>query len=62
MYLATKKTKAFLYTYDAVIYDFHREDGFQTLNRIRDIMSFNGKFPMKTYIGDSYQSVKQISF
>lgn len=59
-YLATKKTKAFLYTYDAIVFDFHKDDGLQTLNHIREIMSVNGRFPMKTYIGDSYQSVKQI--
>jgi hypothetical protein len=61
MYLASKKTKAVLYTYDAVLYDFHKDDGLQTLNRIREIMSFDGIFPMKTYIGENYHSVKQIS-
>ena len=61
VYLSSKKTRAVLYTYDAVIYDFHKEDGISTLNHIREIMSVGGKFPMKTYIGDSYQSVKQIS-
>lgn len=60
-YLRGKKTKAVLYTYDAVIYDFHKDDGFQTLNQIRQIMSCNGAFPMKTYIGNSYHDVKLIS-
>jgi hypothetical protein len=60
-YLVGKKTKAILYTYDAIIYDFHKDDGIQTLNAIRNIMSVHGKFPMKTYIGESYQSVKYIS-
>lgn len=60
-FLIGKKTKAFLYTYDAVIYDFHKEDGIVTLNEIQKIMSFEGKFPLKTYIGESYQNVKQIT-
>jgi hypothetical protein len=61
-YLEPKKTRAVMYTYDAVLYDFHKDDGIQTLNKIREIMSFNGIFPMKTYIGNSYQSVKHIFF
>ena len=60
-YLKNKKTKAFLYTYDAVLFDFHREDGLEILNELRRIMSWGGIFSMKTYIGSSYHSVKQIS-
>lgn len=59
-YLRTKKTKAILYTYDSLIFDFHKEDGIDTLNNIRKIMSLDDIFPLKTYVGDSYQSVKQI--
>jgi hypothetical protein len=61
-YLVGRKTKAILYTYDAVIYDFHKDDEFKTLNEIRRIMSYNGTYDMKTYIGSSYNDVKQISF
>jgi hypothetical protein len=57
-YLVMKKTKAILYTYDAVLYDFHKDDGMETLNNIRNIMSFDGTFPMKTYVGNSYQDVR----
>lgn len=57
-YLIPKKTKAILYTYDAVLYDFHKDDGMETLNEIRNIMSFDGTFPMKTYVGTSYQDVR----
>jgi hypothetical protein len=60
-YLKDKKTKAILYTYDAVLYDFHKDDGLETLNEIRRLMSMNGMFPMKTYIGESYQEVKMVS-
>lgn len=61
-YLATKKTRAILYTYDAVLYDFHKDDGYDTLREILKIMSFDGAFPMKTYIGTSYQTIELIAF
>lgn len=57
-FLKGKKTKAVLYTYDAVIYDFHKDDGPETIKTICDIMSFGGRFPMKIYTGDNYHDVK----
>jgi hypothetical protein len=60
-YLQEKKTKAVLYTYDAVLYDFHKDDGIKTLDHIRHLMSNNGMFPMKTYIGGSYDDVKLVN-
>ena len=60
-YLSGKKTQAILYTYDAVLYDFHKDDGLQTLDYVRNIMSVNGTFPMKTYMGDTYQDMRLIS-
>lgn len=59
-YLTGKQTRAILYTYDSILYDFHKEDGMETLNEIIKIMSFDGIFPMKTYIGDSYHDMKLI--
>lgn len=56
-----RKTKAILYTYDSMIYDFHKDDGFETLQEIRSIMSMNGVFSMKTYVGETYQDVKLVS-
>lgn len=58
--LINKRTKAISYTYDAVMYDFHKEDGIETLNKIRTIMSNNGIYPLKTYIGNSYQDIRFI--
>jgi len=60
-YLKDKKTKLVLYTYDAALYDFHKNDGLQTLNHIRQVMSCNGMFPMKTYFGNSYHDVHLVS-
>lgn len=56
-YLKDKQTKAVLYTYDAVLYDYHKGDGPEVLDKIRDIMGFGGAFPLKTYSGDTYQDM-----
>ena len=60
-YLMPKKTRAVLYTYDAVLYDFYKPEGMQTIQELRQIMSFDGKFPMKLYMGDTYDDVKLVS-
>ena len=60
-YLKSKMTRAVLYTYDSVLYDFYKGDGYNTLNDIRDIMSINGEFPLKTYVGTTYNNLKLIN-
>lgn len=59
-FLNGKKTQPVLYTYDSLLYDFHRDDGKDTLRRIRDIM-VDGKFPIKAYAGKSYDEMVQIT-
>ena len=46
-YLRDKKSFITLYTYDAVLFDFSKEDGKQTLDDIKKIMESNGKYPVK---------------
>jgi hypothetical protein len=58
-YLRDKKTKAILYTYDSILFDFHREDGQECLQNIMMLMKMNNRFPIKVYVGDSYDSVSQ---
>jgi hypothetical protein len=60
-YLKEKKTKAVLYTYDAMLYDFHKEDGMKTLTHIRNLMSNDSMFPLKTYVGESYNDIKLVN-
>ena len=62
-YLAAnnKKTKAVLYTYDAILYDFYKPDGMALIRTLQDIMGYYGKFPMKAYMGETYDDVKLIS-
>jgi len=46
-FLKDKKTKIVLYTYDALLFDFHKSDGKQTLDELKKIMEDNGKYPVK---------------
>ena len=46
-YLKNKKTNVVLYTYDALLFDFYKEDGKETLNDIQRILSETGKYPVK---------------
>jgi hypothetical protein len=60
-YLKDKQTKAVLYTYDAILYDFYKPDGMDTVRELRRIMNFDGRFPMKAYMGETYDDIKLIS-
>ena len=46
-YLKNKKTKVVLYTYDALLFDFSKEDGKETLQDIKEILETDGKYPVK---------------
>jgi len=46
-YLKDKKSKVVLYTYDALLFDFYKEDGKDTLDDIERILSENGKYPVR---------------
>ena len=59
-YLRDKKTKAVLYTYDSILFDFHKDDGGKILNDVITIMKMNDSFPVKVYMGDSYAKMNQI--
>lgn len=59
-YLIGRKTKAVLYTYDSILFDFHKEDGVEVLNGIMEIMKLGNRFPIKVFAGESYDSVTQI--
>ena len=46
-YLKDKETKVALYTYDALLFDFSKEDGKETLEGIQKILEEDGKYPVK---------------
>jgi hypothetical protein len=59
-YLKDKQTKAVLYTYDSILFDFHKTELPDTLNHVMNIMKMGDRFPIKVYQGDSYDKVIQI--
>ena len=46
-FLQNKKTKLVLYTYDALLFDFYKEDGKETLEKLQEILESGGKYPIK---------------
>jgi hypothetical protein len=55
-YLKDKKTKLVLYTYDAILLDYSKEDGKQLLNNIKDIIPY----PINIKIGNTYHDLQKI--
>lgn len=47
MFLSKKKSKLSLYTYDAIVFDFDKSDGKETLEQLESIMNSQGKYPVK---------------
>lgn len=58
--LRGKSTKAVLYTYDSILFDYCFDDG-DVLKQIVDVMGLDGRFPMKIYFGDNYHNMDLIS-
>lgn len=46
-FLQDKKSKAVLYTYDSILFDFNKDDGKDFLHDLEKILSENGKYPVK---------------
>lgn len=46
-FLKDKKTAPVLYTYDAILFDYYKEDGKELLEELEKILSENGKYPVK---------------
>lgn len=46
-YLQDKKTKVVLYTYDALLFDYNKEDGKETLEKLQEILETGKKYPVK---------------
>ena len=59
-FLQTKQSKAVLYTYDSILFDCCLDDG-PIMNTIKSIMSLEGRFPMKVYVGDNYHDMELLT-
>ena len=55
-YLKDKKTKLVLYTYDAFLFDYSKEDGTQLLTDIKDMIHY----PINVKQGKSYHGLEKI--
>lgn len=53
-FLKDKKTKAVLYTYDAILFDYSKEDGKETLMELENLLSETNKYPVKMKYGKDY--------
>ena len=52
--LRDKQTKVILYTYDAILLDFSKQDGVEILHQLESILSEDSKFPVKYKYGKDY--------
>jgi hypothetical protein len=55
-YLKDKKTKIILYTYDAFLFDYSKEDGNEVLQHLVKLM----KYPVNIKTGKNYHNLKKI--
>lgn len=59
-YLATKKTKCILYTYDAFLFDVHRDE-LSIVPELKNVLNPCNKFPIRVYGGTHYGDMKEIN-
>ena len=59
--LEGKRTKLILYSYDSFLFDFHKEDGLDFLNVIKETIESDGKYPVKTSKGVNYHDMQDIT-
>lgn len=59
--LTGARTKIVLYTYDAILLDYDLREGKDMLIKIRNLMSRNGKFPVKISAGQNYHSMMDMT-
>ena len=57
--LKNRKSKFVLYTYDAFLFDVHSSE-FDLMLEIRDKMTSKNQFPVRTYVGRSYDKMKEV--
>lgn len=59
-YLQDKKSKSVLYTYDSLLFDIHWSEAKEVIPQIVRLMSHDGKVPVKSYIGENYNDLRQV--
>lgn len=56
-----KQSVPTLYTYDSILFDYNIDDGPELLKDAINVLSQNGKFPMRIYFGANYETVKRLN-
>lgn len=56
------ETELILYVYDSYIFDVNMSDGKNFFKDLKTIIECAGRFPTKTYIGQNYDTVKDVTF
>jgi len=59
--LRGRKTKLVLYTYDSFLFDYDMKDGKDTILLLKDIISEQGKYPVKLKAGVNYNVMKDMT-
>jgi hypothetical protein len=50
-----------LYSYDSFLFDFNMEDGLEYLEKVKNLLEQNGKFPVKVSWGLNYHEMTDIT-
>jgi hypothetical protein len=58
-YINDTQIKLPLYTYDAFLFDMHKSE-FDKIKDIINIMNTDKQFPVKLYVGSSYNDLSEI--
>ena len=59
--LQSYSTKLILYTYDSLLFDFNISEGKELIVNIKNVMSDNGKYPVKIKSGRTIHNMKSIT-
>ena len=55
------RSKLVLYSYDSFLFDFNMEDGLEYLEKVKNLLEQDGKFPVKVSWGLNYHEMKDIT-
>jgi hypothetical protein len=58
-HISQKQSKLILYTYDAFLFDVHRDE-FSIIKKLDNIITSDDRYPVRTYIGKSYGAMREL--
>ena len=60
-YMSERDSKLILYTYDSFLFDFNLDEGKDKILELKNIISENGKYPVKIKAGINYGVMKDMT-